>query len=280
MKIYDCFMFWNEIEVLYIRLDVLYDYVDYFVICESKESHSKKIIKSEFEFIKHKQFLSKFMDKIIYLPIETLPFDGDVNFDKQNNPLNSMNWPNENFQRKYIFNAIQNINGDDIIAISDVDEIYDPLLIQCIKDNIGQRFIIGINHKLFYYYVNAIKTQIWQGSIFIQRNKLRNPDDIQTLRDNRTRLPNYLNGGWHYSWMGDANKIKEKFQCIAEHDLISKYNTDENIYNSINNISDLFNRNGTLGEIKLIDVFMDNNAPVRINDYINTFPYILFTSSK
>ena len=66
-KIYDCFMFNNEIEILHARIDYLYDVVDYFVICEAKVSHSRKIIKEEFNFIKHSDIFEKYMDKIICL---------------------------------------------------------------------------------------------------------------------------------------------------------------------------------------------------------------------
>ena len=64
MAIYDCFMFWNETELLYMRLDILYNYVDKFIICESKESHSKNVIKDDFVFIKNKQMYENLWIKL------------------------------------------------------------------------------------------------------------------------------------------------------------------------------------------------------------------------
>ena len=128
MAIYDCFMFWNETELLYMRLDILYNYVDKFIICESKESHSKNVIKEEFVFIQNKQMYQKFMDKIIFIPVDKLPFEGDFTLDK-NNKDSWNNWHNENWQRNHLINGIIDAKDDDIIAISDLDEIYDPLVL-------------------------------------------------------------------------------------------------------------------------------------------------------
>ena len=223
MPIYDCFMFWNEVEILYIRLDTLYEHVDKFIICESKESHSKRVTKKEYVFIENKQLYEKFMDKIIFIPVDNLPFEGDF---ANGNAI----WKNENWQRKNLFKIIKDVNDNDIIAISDIDEIYDPSLIPNITSNLDNYNIIGINHKLFYYYVNNLKTQVWQGSFFCRKKTITSENIIQEIRNIRTSLPYYVTGGWHYSWMGGENKICEKFQSIAEHDIIAQFNNKEHIH--------------------------------------------------
>ena len=123
-------MFWNEIEVLYMRLDILYDYVDKFIICESKISHSGKITKDDFVFNKNKKLFEKFMDKIIFLPYNNYCGKGDTA--KNGNT----DWTNENSQRKWLFNEINKFNDDYLIAVSDVDEIWDPKNINSIKKKI------------------------------------------------------------------------------------------------------------------------------------------------
>ena len=272
-------MFWNEKEVLYMRLDTLYNYVDKFVICESKESHSKKIIKDEYVFIENKQLYEKFMDKIIFIPIEKLPYEGDTNFTKEGVRINGCrNWKNENYQRKFLFNSITHLENNDIIAFSDVDEIYDPLILETVQNNIDKYKIIGVKHKLFYYYVNALKEQRWDGTFFIKKVNLVSSDTIQNIRDKRTRLPFYISGGWHYSWMGGVVKIQNKFNAVAEHDIIKEFNNVEHIRNTINNISDLFNRKGYNGNINIIDIYKDNNAPVNIKKYIEQFPILFYKS--
>ena len=225
MKLYDCFMFWNETELLYMRLDILYDYVDKFIICESKESHSKKVVKDEFVFIKNKHLYKKFMDKIIFIPVDKLPFEGDFTIDKDNN-ASWNNWHNENWQRKHLFTGIKDVNDNDIIAISDIDEIYDPSILSNVYSNIDKYNIIGINHQLFYYYVNNLKETIWQGSFFLRKKHITSGDIIQDIRNKRTRLKFYVDGGWHYSWMGGEDRVYDKFQVIAEHDINEQYNNN------------------------------------------------------
>ena len=279
MGIYDCFMFWNEVEILYMRLDTLYNYVDKFVICESKESHSKKITKDEFVFIKNKSMFSKFMDKIIFIPVDKLPFDGDYTLDKNNN-IGWENWGNENWQRKHLITGIKDAKPDDIIAISDLDEIYDPAVLPSVYENIGRYKVIGVHHKLFYYYVNNLKEQLWQGSFFLKKKTISSPEFIQKTRDRRTHLPFYVTGGWHYSWMGGEEKISDKFQIVSEHDIIKKYNNKDHIKNVLENNTDLFNRSGYLGSSTLIDIHEKSNAPENVDEYIKMFPVIFYNPKK
>ena len=301
-KIYDCFMFNNEIEILHARIDYLYDVVDYFVICEAKVSHSRKIIKEEFNFIKHSDIFEKYMDKIIFLPIEDFPFiSHDVAVGE---------WKNENYQRKYLYNGFKDAEPDDIIIISDLDEIpFDKTIKTAINLlNNNDKLFIGTNQYLYYYYVNILKNQIWQGT-YITKKKYLGDDEItikyaiQHTRDNRENINNIINdinckyviekyleqyginswthyignknepGGVHYSWL--KNIIKEKFLSIAEHDIISEFNSDKHIDDCLTNISDLFNRNGIYGEQKLV-ILDKNNSLSNINKMINLYPYLMY----
>lgn len=163
-KIYDCFMFNNEIEILHTRIDYLYDVVDYFVICEAKVSHSRKINKEEFNFIKHYDIFEKYMDKIIFLLIEDFPFiSDDIGFGE---------WKNENYQRKYLYHGFKDADPDDIIIISDLDEIpFDKTIKEGINlINNNEKLFIGVNQLLFYYYINILKNQIWQGTYITKKN--------------------------------------------------------------------------------------------------------------
>lgn len=268
MTIIDCFMFWNEIEVLYMRLDILYNFVDYFIICESKISHSGKVKKDEYIFNKHKDLYSKFMDKIIFLPYDdSIYIKGDSGIDG--------NWPNENTQRKWLFNEIKKFDEDSLIAISDVDEIWDPNNIENIKANVEKYHVCGIIQNLTYYYVNCLKEQKWAGTYFVKKKHLTF-DNIQDLRNNRNNQPVYVEGGWHFSWLGNKDKIMEKFQCIAEHDIINQHCVEDNITDCLKNIKDLFGRDGNLGKIKVIGLD-DNILPVKINEYIKKFPEIYYS---
>ena len=107
MKIIDCFIYNNEDLILDLRLNSLDKYVDSFVIVEAKFSHTG-IEKNKYNFDLKK--FEKFQNKIQYLQIE-------------NFPNNLTNWKRENFHRDYIMMALSNINKDDYVIISDVDEL-------------------------------------------------------------------------------------------------------------------------------------------------------------
>lgn len=261
-KIYDCFMFWNEFDLLHLRLDYLYDKIDYFIICESKDSHSKKIRKKKFIFKQYLHLYEPYMDKIIYLPIKNLPFEGDN--------LNS--WKNENFQRKFLFNEIKKLNKNDLIIISDLDEIVSK---KAISDFENSNYQIAVcKQKLYYYYINLIQNQKWNGPIICRKNILKNSDTIQTLRNNRkNKINNFLSdGGWHYSFMGGLNRIKYKIDSIVEGE---KFNNNENFIEKCLKLNkDLLNREKSIFEKKIIDIKIDNNSPDNIEKFISLYPYL------
>ena len=108
-KIYDCFSYWDEDLLLDIRLNILNDYVDYFVIIEGNKTWQNNDKKLRFDLTKYQ----KFKDKIIYIPVKDMP-DGD-------NP-----YLRENFQRNCISRGILRAQDEDLIIISDLDEIPNP----------------------------------------------------------------------------------------------------------------------------------------------------------
>ena len=111
MKVYDCFSYWDEDFLLDIRLNILNEYVDYFVIVEGNKTWQNNFKKLKFNI----NNFAKFEKKIIYVPVEDMP-DGD-------NP-----YLRENFQRNCISRGIKNAEEDDLIIISDLDEIPNPMV--------------------------------------------------------------------------------------------------------------------------------------------------------
>ena len=107
--IYDCFSYWDEDLLLDLRLNILDNYVDYFVIVEGNKTWQNNPKKLRFEIDKFK----KFKNKIIYVPVTDLP-DGEDPYLR------------ENYQRNSIVNGLNNANDNDLIIISDLDEIPDP----------------------------------------------------------------------------------------------------------------------------------------------------------
>ena len=228
MKIYDCFMYFDEEIVLDLRLNTLNEFVDYFVIVESIFTH--KGDKRELKF-NHKKF-EKFKDKIIYLIFDKEP----KGLSKINDPKNDdgeyiMNaLLRENSQRNFISEGLKNANDEDIILISDVDEIPNLENINLKKIN---RKIIQFKQEMFYYKFNLKLPDLeWIGTKACKKKDLITPQWLRNIKDKRypffridtffskTKYTNVQfidNGGWHFSNIKNAKEIEHKLKSYLHH---------------------------------------------------------------
>ena len=123
MKIIDCFIFYNELDLLYYRLSLLNDIVDYFIIVES--THTFTGIPKQLFYNENKEMYKEFNEKIIHIILEDFPFKvPNINI------FTNQPWQNEYYQRNSIKKGIDvildKLNDNDIILSSDLDEIPDP----------------------------------------------------------------------------------------------------------------------------------------------------------
>ena len=124
MKIYDCFMFFDEEMLLDLRLNIMNKYVDKFIITEATYMHSGKPKKLLFDINKY----SKFKDKIIYTIVDILPtglfnINSKDDIDTMGNKLTLNGYMRDNFQRQKAQEALINLEAEDWIIINDIDEI-------------------------------------------------------------------------------------------------------------------------------------------------------------
>ena len=145
-------MYWDEDLLLDLRLNILNNYVDYFVIVEGNKTWQNNPKKLKFNIKKFK----KFKKKIIYIKVEDLP-DGK-------NP-----WVRENFQRNCIVRGLENARDQDIIIISDLDEIPNPSAIKLF--NKKKRYAV-FEQNLYYYKINlqSENNPLWPGSRICVKN--------------------------------------------------------------------------------------------------------------
>ena len=168
-KVYDCFMFNDEIDLLNIRLNILNQYVDYFVIIESAETHSGIKKKLTFDIEKFPEF----RNKIIYGVIKKFP-------------KNYSAWEKENYQRNYISQYINKADDDDFIIISDLDEI--PNL-ENINLEIFNEKIIIFQQRLFFYKLNFGELNpSWHGTRCSKKKYLKSPQWIRNLKTQHLAL--------------------------------------------------------------------------------------------
>ena len=262
--IVDCFNIYNEKEILHMRLDYLYDVVDRFVIVESLDSHSKNIRKDKYMFEENIELYEPYMDKITYLKLDTLPFDGDSGTD-------FYKWKNENYQKNYCAEGIKDLTDNDWILFSDVDEIPNKDYVKNIHTNTA---IVRFVHKLFYYYVNVQQNQLWGGTVGIQKKDFQS---MMHLRENRTNesINTINNGGWHYSYMGGANRIFEKMQSYAESKSNNRYCNLDNIQEALISSKDVLGRTDNMFIKKMVDISDNDMSPCNIDKMIKLYPCLL-----
>lgn len=300
MKIYDCFTFYNEINILKLRLKLLNSVINKFVIVESNKTQNGVLKPFTFEKVKYE--FSEYLDKIIYIKAEDPP---DIINDK---------WAIEHYQRNCIMKGLINCSAEDLIIISDIDEFINPdiftklnqLKICSINNNYGiknslRQFLklLGTNKKLirncsvenaleyipitiqqdfFYYYMNNINlSKKWEGPVMVKFKNFMMP---QKLRDLRQILPfikttDNFKTGWHFSYLGGKEKVKEKLKTIVEgNELIipKKYISIDNfISDYLNKGLDIWNRdkmkfiNPSEIGIKNVDLIHEN-FPEYFND--------------
>ena len=263
MKIFDCFSYLDEDLLLELRLNILDEYVDYFVIVEGNKTWQNNSKKLRFDINK----FDKFKKKIIYIPITDMP-DGD-------NP-----WVRENFQRNCISKGLVNADEDDLIIISDLDEI--PNMEQIGKFNPNMRYAV-FKQKHFYYKINlqSQKNPFWYGSKICVKKYLKSPQWLRNLkfkkrpfwRIDKHRLNNILeSGGWHFCNLKSAEELLYKYKnlCETNDPHVFKEKIDEK-YLNLNEIENKI----TLG--KDIIGREDNYEKIEID---NSFPKYILNNIK
>ncbi len=258
MKIYDCFSYLDEDLLLDIRLNILDKFVDYFVIVEGNKTWQNNQKKLKFNIDKFKEFRKK----IIYIPLNNMP-DGD-------NP-----YARENYQRNAIQNGLEKAKDDDLIIISDLDEIPNPKKIKDFK--IEMRY--AAFKQLHFYYKLNLQSQInpyWLGSRICVKKYLKSPQWLRDLkfkkrpfwRIDKRRLSHIIeDGGWHFCNLKEPEKILYKYKNLCETDdphvfkekINKKYLNLDEIKKRIEKGEDIIGR---------ADEFLPINLDLRFPDYI------------
>ena len=207
MKIYDCFSYWDEDLLLDLRLNILDDYVDYFVIVEGNKTWQNNPKKLQFNINK----FSNFKKKIIYIPVEDMP-EGDDPYLR------------ENFQRNCISRGLASSSDDDLVIISDLDEIPNPSKIIKFKRKMHYA-VFKQNH---YYYKINLQSMVrphWYGSRICLKKFLKSPQWLRNLkfkkrpfwRIDKFRLNNIIeDGGWHFCNLKNAEQLLYKYKNLCE----------------------------------------------------------------
>ena len=231
MNIYDCFMYFDEDLLLDIRLNVLNSYVTKFIITEATYTHNGSPKKLKFDINNFK----KFKDKIEYIVVDNQPpnileISKNDSLEKKGQKLILNGYARDNYQRNKLEDGILKADDNDLIIVSDLDEI--PNL-KNVNFNSIKNKLIQFKQKMFYYKLNLYYPEFdWFGSKACRKKHLISPQwlrNIKSKKYSRLRLDlifnkkkysdifYVLNGGWHFTCIRTPEDLEHKLKNFAHH---------------------------------------------------------------
>ena len=216
----DSFLFFNEIELVELRVKYLEKIVDYFVIVEANITQQGK--KKDWNFPKIlRNNLKEFSNKIQY---HQLNIDPDKIKNEESWIIDDVKgddaWRIENFQRNYIKTACKKFSNDDILIISDVDEIPSKQKLEFIKLCDFKKIApIALEQHLFHIDCNFLRLESWRGSI-VTTMQICNAYSPHRLRRSRNRISHFSDSGWSFSSFGGPKKSKKNLRLLHTKNII------------------------------------------------------------
>lgn len=276
--VYDCFQFFNELDILKIRLNVLSPVVDKFVISEATETFSG--LKKPLYYEENKELFKEFEDKIIHVVVEDTP-EGDTHY-------------RDTFQKNAVTRGLEGCTDDDIIIFSDLDEIPNPDKIREILNDFQKDKIYHFAQRLFYCYLNmeevsgsllsyagefeGVAHKKWIGTKMLSYKLLRE----QNLLLGELRFPERKeigirvdDGGWHFGYMGGhgekdiKKRVQEKVISAAHQEYNSKHVLSQ-VTDQIKDGKDIFGRNA-----KFVRCEIDDSFPQYIREHQKELDFLI-----
>jgi len=239
MRVFDCFIFNNEVDLLEMRLNILNDVVDKFVIIEGNKTFSG--MKKESFYEKSKDRFKEWEDKIIYKFVEV--------------PDLGSSWDREIFSRNYCL-TLPLYEDEDVIITSDLDEIPNPEAIAHVDEWMSDDTHFTFQMNFYMYYLNNFMTSNWYGSraATYKYMKTTSVDDIREATEDTSRItgPVVDNGGWHFSYFGGVDMIRYKIESFSHQEHNNK-RTKSRIEENLENNTDLFDRNVGFNVIEMTE---------------------------
>lgn len=200
-RVFDCCTFFNEAEILEVRLAELYDVVERFVVVEASHTHSGE--PKALTFGDHRERFRPYMDKIRYVVVDEL--------------VGSFSWQREAYQRDAILRGLDGCRDDDMVIVSDVDEILRREVVERLRGG-GPAFdtVFTTELDLFFYRLNYRFSRDWRaaGAAPFRFIRQTGPNAVRYLaKQNIGHL--IRDAGWHFSWMGDVSRFAAKLNAYA-----------------------------------------------------------------
>ena len=246
MAIYDCFQYFDEDHMVDLRLNILNQYVDYFVISESTKTHQGKNKKINFDIKK----FSKFKNKIKFIVAD---YKEIIKFKKHTGGES----PIEQHQRNSLIKGIEDASSEDLIILSDSDEIPDLTKLNKINNNIK---FVAFSQKMFMYKMNLqnVDESNWIGSKITKKKNITTMQNLRNLKFKKYPFWRFdkknlqtIRGGWHFSFLQTPEQILKKIKSFSHGEFNMKNVNEKNIEEKILKNQDIFGRGITLKKIEL-----------------------------
>ncbi len=251
MAIFDCFQYFNEEHIAEIRFNILDEFVDKFIIVESTVNHQGNPKKLHFDLNKYK----KFKNKINYIVVDDTP-------EKIKRPHEGGESLVEQYQRNSIARGLKDAHDNDLVILSDVDEIPDLNKLNKFNNNYAV-----FSQKMFMYKLNLLNLSEnnWHGSKICLKKNFRSPQWLRNLKfkkypfwriDKIRNLQIIEDGGWHFAYLQSPKNISNKIKSFA-HGEFNKLNitNEENIKLKIAEGQDIFERGYDLKRVEIDSAF-------------------------
>lgn len=276
--IYDCVPFFNELDILKLRMQIMAPYVDFFVIEEASVTFSgepKRMI-----FAENRQLFAEFEEKIRYVAVENSPMEGVTTHER------------DKFQKNQLIRGLFDCKPEDIIIFSDVDEIPNPETLVRLLEGFEPGKVYHLAQRMFYCFLNmeeisgnllsitgefpGVAKRQWLGTKVCSFSELPK-EGIVYLREvspEDKRSVRVADGGWHFGYMGGdgerdvAKRIGVKVQAAAH----SEYNTKRYLNEAVDRLlcgEDIFDR-----DAKFVRVEIDESFPAYLREHKEEYDFL------
>ena len=276
--VYDCIPFFNEIDILKMRLHILDPIVDKFIIEEATVTFSGE--PKELCFEKNKELFREFLPKIEYIVVD-------------NSPVNMTTHLRDKFQKNALVKGLSDATDDDVIILSDVDEIPNPKVLREIIANFDKDKIYHLAQRMFYCFLNmeevsgnllsitgefpGVERRLWLGTKVFSKKSIP-ADGIIQLREASVTSPDAVrvsDGGWHFGYMGStsekdvAKRIGTKVVAAAH----QEYNDDVLLAEAADRLllgQDMFGRDARFERVEV-----DESYPEYLLEHRAEYEYLI-----
>lgn len=277
--IFDCIPFFNELDILKLRMQILSPIVDYFVLEESTVTFSGE--PKEMVFAKNRQLFAEFADKIRYVAVEDSPMEGVTTHER------------DKYQKNQLIRALSDAKAEDIIIFSDVDEIPNPKTLERLIAQFEPDKIYHLAQRMFYCFLNmeevsgnllsitgefpGVERKQWLGTKICSFAQLP-AEGIVYLREVSPTDPRSVriaDGGWHFGYMGGdgerdvAKRIGIKVRAAAH----QEYNSKRYLNEAVDRLlcgEDIFDR-----DAKFVRVEIDESFPAYLREHQEEYDFLI-----